>query len=398
MFERVARVAAGPLGDQRRPAPPGTSASSAAAPRCDDRDDVLARVAPARRPATRQQRRVDLEVRVLGGRADQRDHALLDRRQQRVLLRLVEAVDLVEEQDRALARCRRAGRGRGRSPRAPARPSPRPPTAPRTRHRSSSRRSRASVVFPLPGGPKRIIDETRSSSIARRSTEPSPRICSLADELVEHLRAQAERERRHVRAAARGRRRRRGRSRAEVCSRAALATSPDTQDELARSSPDRARRDYERYLRTDELLALQKPEDERAHHDELLFQTVHQSSELWLKLAWTEGELAARAPARGRARAGDPACCAARSAASSACTRRSTCSSTLRPGSTRATCARCSATAAASTRPASATLRRVSPELGAAFHEQRREAGLEHRRAASSAAASSRISTPSPSC
>jgi tryptophan 2,3-dioxygenase len=46
--------------------------------------------------------------------------------------------------------------------------------------------------------------------------------------------------------------------------------------------------DYERYLRTDELLALQKTESERAHHDELLFQTVHQSSELWLKHACFE--------------------------------------------------------------------------------------------------------------
>src|SRR5204862_8215925 len=50
--------------------------------------------------------------------------------------------------------------------------------------------------------------------------------------------------------------------------------------------------DYERYLRTDELLALQKTPEERAHHDELLFQTVHQSSELWLKLAGEEMETA----------------------------------------------------------------------------------------------------------
>lgn len=48
--------------------------------------------------------------------------------------------------------------------------------------------------------------------------------------------------------------------------------------------------DYERYLRTDELLELQKTAEERVHHDELLFQTVHQSSELWLKLATTEVE------------------------------------------------------------------------------------------------------------
>ena len=50
--------------------------------------------------------------------------------------------------------------------------------------------------------------------------------------------------------------------------------------------------DYERYLNTDELLALQKNADEWVHRDELLFQTVHQSSELWLKLAWNDVEAA----------------------------------------------------------------------------------------------------------
>src|SRR6266568_6045036 len=40
---------------------------------------------------------------------------------------------------------------------------------------------------------------------------------------------------------------------------------------------------YERYLRTDELLSLQKPEDQLAHHDELQFQIVHQVFELWWK-------------------------------------------------------------------------------------------------------------------
>jgi tryptophan 2,3-dioxygenase len=52
--------------------------------------------------------------------------------------------------------------------------------------------------------------------------------------------------------------------------------------------------DYERYLRTDELLALQKEPGEWIHRDELLFQSVHQSSEIWLKLAWNEVEEAAR--------------------------------------------------------------------------------------------------------
>ena len=50
--------------------------------------------------------------------------------------------------------------------------------------------------------------------------------------------------------------------------------------------------DYERYLRTEELLLLQKEPDEQTHRDELLFQTVHQSSELWLKLCAFEAETA----------------------------------------------------------------------------------------------------------
>src|SRR2546427_10128251 len=54
--------------------------------------------------------------------------------------------------------------------------------------------------------------------------------------------------------------------------------------------PGEGASDYERYLRTDDLLALQKTPDEQVHPDELLFQTVHQSSELWLKLATSEVE------------------------------------------------------------------------------------------------------------
>jgi tryptophan 2,3-dioxygenase len=50
--------------------------------------------------------------------------------------------------------------------------------------------------------------------------------------------------------------------------------------------------DYERYLRTDELLSLQKSPDQVVHHDEHLFQAVHQASELWLKLACVEVERA----------------------------------------------------------------------------------------------------------
>jgi tryptophan 2,3-dioxygenase len=56
--------------------------------------------------------------------------------------------------------------------------------------------------------------------------------------------------------------------------------------------PGAAPTDYERYLRTDELLSLQKSAEEVVHRDEHLFQAVHQTSELWLKLACTELEQA----------------------------------------------------------------------------------------------------------
>jgi len=46
--------------------------------------------------------------------------------------------------------------------------------------------------------------------------------------------------------------------------------------------------DYERYIRTPELLALQKSPDEWLHRDELLFAITHQTAELWLKLATSE--------------------------------------------------------------------------------------------------------------
>jgi tryptophan 2,3-dioxygenase len=58
--------------------------------------------------------------------------------------------------------------------------------------------------------------------------------------------------------------------------------------------PGGAASDYERYLSTEELLALQKGPDEWVHRDELLFQVTHQSSELWLKLAWSDAGEAAR--------------------------------------------------------------------------------------------------------
>jgi tryptophan 2,3-dioxygenase len=42
--------------------------------------------------------------------------------------------------------------------------------------------------------------------------------------------------------------------------------------------------DYEKYIRTEELLALQKDPDALTCHDEMQFQVVHQAAELWMKL------------------------------------------------------------------------------------------------------------------
>ena len=44
----------------------------------------------------------------------------------------------------------------------------------------------------------------------------------------------------------------------------------------------RGNTDYERYVRVEELLELQKPVDKLAHPEERLFQTTHQAAELWL--------------------------------------------------------------------------------------------------------------------
>lgn len=65
--------------------------------------------------------------------------------------------------------------------------------------------------------------------------------------------------------------------------------------------PGEGEDDYARYMRTDALLALQRRPEEMAHRDELLFQTVHQSTELWLKHACFEVR-----GATGHVRAGEP--------------------------------------------------------------------------------------------
>lgn len=58
---------------------------------------------------------------------------------------------------------------------------------------------------------------------------------------------------------------------------------------LLRQWVGRGELDYERYLRTPELLALQRSAAERCTGDELLFQVVHQVQELWLKQLAHEG-------------------------------------------------------------------------------------------------------------
>lgn len=67
-----------------------------------------------------------------------------------------------------------------------------------------------------------------------------------------------------------------------------MSERPDTEQVL--DGPGGS--DYENYIRTDELLALQPEPDTWKHRDELLFTIVHQSSELWLKLAIAEGRYA----------------------------------------------------------------------------------------------------------
>lgn len=59
-------------------------------------------------------------------------------------------------------------------------------------------------------------------------------------------------------------------------------TAPDAADATSGVSEPTT---YERYLRTDELLALQKAPGARLHPDELVFQITHQTFELWWK--WT---------------------------------------------------------------------------------------------------------------
>jgi tryptophan 2,3-dioxygenase len=63
--------------------------------------------------------------------------------------------------------------------------------------------------------------------------------------------------------------------------------------------PGQGASDYERYLRTDELLALQKTAEELRHPDEMTFQVIHQASELLMKGAAFELERALHGVSQG---------------------------------------------------------------------------------------------------
>ena len=156
--------------------------------------------------------------------------------------------------------------------------------------------------------------------------------------------------------------------------------------------PGKGASDYERYLRTDELLALQKTPEERAHPDELLFQTVHQSSELWLKLATSEVARATGtcAPASSPLRCG---CFAAPRSACSSSRGSSTCSSRCRPGSTRRS-AQVLGHGSGFDSPGFREVRRVTPPLGEAFDAPFRRPGSTSSRS-TCRAASTRSSTSS---
>ena len=132
--------------------------------------------------------------------------------------------------------------------------------------------------------------------------------------------------------------------------------------------------DYERYLRTDELLALQKRPDEQTHRDELLFQTVHQASELWLKLASSEAEEATRLIEQGEL------------AAAQRLLRRSLVAmdyviaqlemlEALSPWEYQAI-RKVLGHGSGFDSPGFRQIRRVTPPLGQAFHEKLRDAGL----------------------
>src|ERR1043166_5027188 len=135
-----------------------------------------------------------------------------------------------------------------------------------------------------------MSEPTRSCSIARRSADPSPSTCRWPT----NSSSDAGRTRSASGATVDVRSRAASENRSLMAARSMLGgmASGVEEDYSQPVLPGAGASDYERYLRTDDLLALQKTPEEMTHRDELLFQTVHQSSELWLKLACFEVETA----------------------------------------------------------------------------------------------------------
>ena len=179
----------------------GTSAPSSAAPRRTIVRELLDRERlELVHLRARQQRGVDLEVRVLGRRADQRDHALLDAGQQGVLLRLVEAVDLVEEEDRPLS-VRAEPLARAREYLSDLRDGRRHGGQLLERRACDAATIRASVVLPAPRWP--VEDRRAHAILLDRGAQRRPLAehLLLPDELLQRLRAHSQGQGRHLRQA-----------------------------------------------------------------------------------------------------------------------------------------------------------------------------------------------------
>jgi tryptophan 2,3-dioxygenase len=70
---------------------------------------------------------------------------------------------------------------------------------------------------------------------------------------------------------------------------AAATQTTDGEESMSAKTTASTRREhplstYERYLNTEQLFALQKPPEEQIHAEELTFQVVHQTIELWWKV------------------------------------------------------------------------------------------------------------------
>ncbi|MFN3198712.1 MAG: tryptophan 2,3-dioxygenase family protein [Bradymonadia bacterium] len=67
-----------------------------------------------------------------------------------------------------------------------------------------------------------------------------------------------------------------------------MRDTPGPKDAPEKTPEERQLTEYERYIRTEALLSLQKAPADLSCHDEMAFQMVHQVEELWMKLALHE--------------------------------------------------------------------------------------------------------------